>query len=62
MRVPDWAEFRASVDKQDLPLVFERDLGAGELKFLYLDGREQFGHYLEYTWMSDAAWEQSRYH
>ncbi len=62
MRVPDWAEFRASVDKQDLPLVFERDLGVGELKFLYLDGREQFGHYLEYTWMSDAAWEQSRYH
>ena len=59
-RVPDWAEFRARVDKQDLPLVMERDMGGDNLKFLYLDGRSRYGHYLEYTWMTDAAWEQTR--
>lgn len=58
MRVPDWSEFRAAVDKQDLPLVFERNMGEDSLKFLYLDGRKVFGHYLEYTWMTDAAWDQ----
>jgi hypothetical protein len=59
-RVPDWAGFRARVDKQDLPLVMERDMGGDSLKFLYLDGRSRYGHYLEYTWMTDAAWEQTR--
>jgi hypothetical protein len=60
MRVPDWADFRAAVDKQDLPFVFERDMGVDKLKFLYLDGRKVFGHYLEYVWMTDEAWEQNR--
>ena len=59
-RVPNWADFRARVDKQDLPLVMERDMGGDNLKFLYLDGRSRFGHYLEYTWMTDAAWDQIR--
>jgi hypothetical protein len=59
-RVPDWADFRARVDKQDLPLVMERDMGGDNLKFLYLDGRAKYGHYLEYTWMTDAAWAQTR--
>ncbi|MFT4025460.1 MAG: VOC family protein [Novosphingobium sp.] len=56
----DWAEFRKRVDEQDLPLAMERDNGGDNLKFLYLDGREKFGHYLEYTWMTDSAWEQIR--
>jgi hypothetical protein len=59
-RVKDWADFRARVDRQDLPVVMERDGGGDSLKFLYLDGRSRFGHYLEYTWMTDAAWEQLR--
>ena len=59
-RVKDWADFRARVDQQDLPLVMERDMGGDDLKFLYLDGREKFGHYLEYTWMTDATWDQIR--
>jgi hypothetical protein len=59
-RVDDWADFRARVDKQDLPVVMERDMGEGQLKFLYLDGRAKFGHYLEYTWMTDEAWDQIR--
>ncbi|MBV1686830.1 VOC family protein [Novosphingobium sp. G106] len=60
MRVKDWADFRARVDQQDLPVAMERDMGGDNLKFLYLDGRAKFGHYLEYTWMTDAAWEQTR--
>jgi hypothetical protein len=60
VRVPDWAEFRARVAQQDLPVAMERDLGGDNLKFLYLDARKQVGHYLEYTWMTDAAWDQIR--
>ena len=55
-------------DGAPLPMVLEtrpggrwyRDLGGDNLKFLYLDGRSKFGHYLEYTWMTDAAWDQIR--
>lgn len=60
LRVPDWADFRAAVDAQDLPVVMERDLGDDKLRFLYLDGRKAFGHYLEYTCMSDAMWEMTK--
>lgn len=64
MRVDDWDDFRARVDEQDLPIAMERDLSQGDggiqLKFLYLDGRKVFGHYLEYTWMTDAMWEQTK--
>jgi hypothetical protein len=35
----------------------ERTTESG-LKFLYLDARGVFGHYLEYTSMPDAQWEQ----
>lgn len=58
LRVPDWDAFRKAVDEQDLPVVFERDLGPDALRFLYLDGRKAFGHYLEYTHMSDEMWER----
>jgi hypothetical protein len=58
--VKDWADFSARVVQQDLTVVLERDTGGDSLKFLYLDGRAKFGHYLEYTWMTDAAWNQIR--
>ncbi|MDE8653492.1 VOC family protein [Novosphingobium album (ex Liu et al. 2023)] len=57
-RIDDWADFRARVDQQEFPVAMERDLGGDALKFLYLDARNVFGHYLEYTWMPDAMWEQ----
>ncbi len=58
MRVDDWDVFREAVSKQDLPVVLER-AGEGDLlKFLYLDGRSVFGHYLEYVWMTDDRWAQ----
>jgi Glyoxalase/Bleomycin resistance protein/Dioxygenase superfamily len=55
-RVADWDAFRADVAKQDLPVVLERANEGDALKFLYLDGREFCGHYLEYTWMTDDMW------
>ena len=60
MRVTDWADFRARVDQQDLPVAMEHAPEGDRLKFVYLDGRERFGHYLEYTWMTDAQWDQIR--
>lgn len=59
-RVADWAKFRARVDRQDLPVVMEWAPKGDGLKFLYLDGRDRFGHYLEYTWMTDVQWDQIR--
>jgi Glyoxalase/Bleomycin resistance protein/Dioxygenase superfamily len=60
MRIAEWHAFRARVDHQDLPLALERDGNDDALKFLYLDGRKVFGHYLEYTWMTDQRWNQIR--
>lgn len=54
MRVPDWADFRARVAQQSLPVVQHGE--AGPLTFLYLDARPQLGHYLEYTCMPDQMW------
>jgi Glyoxalase/Bleomycin resistance protein/Dioxygenase superfamily len=56
-RVPDWAEFRRRVDEQPYPVVMEGASG-DQLKFLFLDTRDLLGHYLEYTWMTDASWER----
>jgi hypothetical protein len=56
----DWSEFKARVAAQDLPVAMEWDSGPEGLKFLYLDGRSRYGHYLEYTWMTEAAWNQQR--
>lgn len=58
LRVDDWDSFRAAVAAQDLPVAFERNSGPGKLSFLYLDARKAFGHYLEYTCMPDAMWDQ----
>lgn len=61
--VPDWQDFRARVDAQPWPIAMERDM-AGEpehaLRFLYLDARSVLGHYVEYTWMPEAMWQQIR--
>lgn len=57
-RVHDWSAFRAAVEQQSLPVVFERANEGDQLKFLYLDGRAFCGHYLEYVWMTDERWAQ----
>jgi hypothetical protein len=57
LRIPEWTNFRAACDSQEFPVVMERDLGPEALRFIYLDGRKAFGHYLEYTHMSEKMWE-----
>lgn len=54
MRVPDWADFRARVDRQPWPVVLEGEAGA--LRFLYLDARPMLGHHVEYIAMPDEVW------
>ena len=62
-RIDDWEDFRARVNEQEFPVAMERDLTGEDpngLKFLYLDARKVFGHYIEYTWMPEAMWQQIR--
>ena len=59
-RIDDWEAFRARVTAQDLPVVLERANDGDELKYLYLDARPICGHFLEYTWMTEARWTQMR--
>jgi Glyoxalase/Bleomycin resistance protein/Dioxygenase superfamily len=56
MRVPEWNDFRARVDRMGYPVVLEG--GSDALKFLYLDARDFLGHYLEYVWMTSERWTQ----
>ena len=60
-RIKDWTDFRARVNQQAFPIAMER-AGAGEndLKFLYLDARKVFGHYIEYTWVPEPMWQHLR--
>ncbi|HEX7854944.1 MAG TPA: VOC family protein [Sphingobium sp.] len=56
MRVDDWDEFRAKVDREGWKIAIEGQSG-DQLKFLYLDARDTLGHYLEYVWCSPERWE-----
>jgi hypothetical protein len=57
MRIDDWDDFRARVDRQPCPVVMERATDPS-LRFLYLDAHDLVGHYLEYVCMSDERWAQ----
>jgi hypothetical protein len=59
MRVPDWEEFRARVDRERLPVAMEGGT-PGHLLWLYLDARDTLGHYLEYCWMTPERWTMIR--
>jgi hypothetical protein len=54
MRVPEWDNFRARVDQKGYRVVLEG--GSDMLKYIYIDGREFVGHYLEYVWMTPERW------
>ncbi len=56
MRVDNWQDFRARVERQPLAVVLEG--GSEHLRFLYLDARDFLGHYLEYVWMTPERWAQ----
>ena len=61
LRRDDEAEMRAEIARLGLPLAFEGPLSIKEaipnLVFVYLDGREALGHYVEFTWKSPEAWQ-----
>jgi len=56
MRVPDWDEFRAQLDREQQPVVAEGGT-PGHLLWLYVDARRTLGHYLEYCWMTSERWQ-----
>lgn len=58
MRVKDdWQGFRAEVDRQKLPVIMEGGT-PGQSQWLYIDGRDTVGHYLEYCYMPPERWTQ----
>jgi hypothetical protein len=61
LRRDDEAEMRAEIARLGLPLAFEGPVTIKDkipsLVFVYLDGRESLGHYVEFTWKSPQAWE-----
>jgi Glyoxalase/Bleomycin resistance protein/Dioxygenase superfamily len=56
MRVHDWSEFRAKVERERRPVVMEGGT-PGHLQWLYIDARDTVGHYLEYCWASPERWK-----
>ena len=61
LRREDEAEMRAEIARLGLPLAFEGPVSIKEaipsLVFIYLDGRQSLGHYVEFTWKSPEAWK-----
>lgn len=61
LRRDDEAEMRAEIARLGLPLAFEGPVSTKDkipsLVFIYLDGRESLGHYVEFTWKSPEAWQ-----
>ncbi len=61
LRRDDEAEMRLDIAALGLPFAFEGPLTSEAdippLIFVYLDGRQTLGHYVEFTWKSPEAWE-----
>ena len=61
LRRDDEAAMRDEIEKLGLPLAFEGPKSIKEaipsLVFIYLDGRQTLGHYIEFTWKSPEAWK-----
>lgn len=57
-RREDRAAMRAEIEKLGLPLAFEGDV-PGAMEFVYLDGRESIGHFLEYVWATPEGWNMN---
>lgn len=61
LRRDDEAAMREEIAGLGLPLAFEGPVSIREaipsLVFVYLDGRQTLGHYVEFTWKSPEAWQ-----
>jgi hypothetical protein len=61
LRREDEAAMREEIARLGLPLAFEGPMAIKtpipSLVFIYLDGRETLGHYVEFTWKSAEGWK-----
>jgi len=61
LRRDDEAAMRKEIEQLGLPLAFEGPMSIKDaipsLVFVYLDGRQTLGHYIEFTWKSPEAWK-----
>lgn len=61
LRRDDEAAMREEIAQLGLPLAFEGPVSIKSpipsLVFVYLDGRETLGHYVEFTWKSPEGWK-----
>jgi len=61
LRRDDEAAMRKEIKALGLPLAFEGPLTIKDkipsLVFIYLDGRQTLGHYVEFTWKSPEGWK-----
>lgn len=61
LRRENEAEMREEIKRLGLPLAFEGPVSIKKaipsLVFIYLDGRQTLGHYVEFTWKSPEGWE-----
>lgn len=61
LRRDDEAAMREEIARLGLPLAFEGPMAIKtpipSLVFIYLDGRETLGHYVEFTWKSAEGWK-----
>jgi hypothetical protein len=55
LRRDDYDAMQAEIARLGLPFVCEG--GIPDLLYTYLDGRDTFGHYVEYVWASPAGWQ-----
>lgn len=55
------AEIDEEIARLGLPLAFRGPVSIKDpipsLVFVYLDGRQSLGHYVEYTWKSEEGWK-----
>ncbi|MEZ5743077.1 MAG: VOC family protein [Sphingomonadaceae bacterium] len=60
LRRDDEAAMREEIARLGLPLAFEGPVSIKDdipsLVFVYLDGRQSLGHYVEFTWKSPEGW------
>ena len=61
LRRDDPEEMEEEITKLGFPLAFEGPLSIKakipSIKFVYLDARPVLGHYIEFTWKSEAGWK-----
>ncbi len=54
MRCDDWRRMRADIDARGWVVAYEGHMEG--LSFIYVDARDNVGHYLEYVWATPDMW------